>query len=154
MRWVAGLLIFLSGVLVLACSAFVGTPMHGKCRYLPTVQECQDAADHYIEDDCLRKCIRHLCVVDEPKCGDEEDIPLHCAIRKAEGDDVAGYVPLAQPNEQRSCTQPRENLSWCQVPLSPPCQQQNMVHELAHACGWHHRQGKGVPGNEGQVRCR
>jgi len=149
------LVVLCSTLWLVSCSVFVGTPMHGKCRYLPTVEDCKAAADQYIEDDCLRDCIRRLCVVGKAKCGDEEDIPLHCVTRKAEGYDVGGYVPEQSMSEPlRSCTQPREDIDWCQLPFTPPCQQMNMMHELAHACGWHHNEGKGVPGNNGQVKCR
>ena len=154
--WVAWFMMILSGaVLLVSCLAFVGTPMHGKCRYLPSVQECQDAANHYIEDECLLDCIRHLCVVGRPKCDADEDIPNYCTTHKpAPGKDVGGYVPEPLLYEVRSCTEPTENIDWCQLPLSPPCQSSNMVHELAHACGWHHNEGKGVPNNDGRTRCK
>jgi hypothetical protein len=125
--------------------------MHGKCRYLPTVQECQAAADQYITDKCLLDCIRHLCAEGTPKCDADEDIPRHCATRKTESEEAGGYVLDLYP---RSCKQPVDEINWCQLPLSPPCQQKNLLHELGHACGWQHFDGKGVPGNEGQVRCQ
>jgi hypothetical protein len=152
MRWVACFLLFLSSaVLLLSCSVFVGTPMHGKCRYLPTVEECQDAANQYITDECLRKCIRYLCAEGNPKCDADEDILLQCATSKTETEEEGGYVLDLYA---RSCTQPVDEVNWCQRPLTPPCQQQNIVHEFAHACGWRHKQGKGVPGNDGRVKCK
>jgi hypothetical protein len=131
--------------------------MQGPCRYMPTVEGCQATADRYIEDYCLRDCVRRLCALGKPKCDEDEPIRLHCATRKAEGKDVAGYVPpWTVDKAPRSCEQPEEEFGWCQLPLSPPCQELNMVHELAHACGWHHGEGKGVPGNndKGEIRCR
>src|SRR3954468_15131756 len=138
MRVVACFLLFLSSaVLVLSCSVFVGTPMQGNCRYLPSVEECHGAADRYITDDCLRTCIRRLCSVGKTIC--DAPVQLYCATRQAEGAEVGGYVPPPTAYEaSRSCTQPREEINWCQRPLTPPCQEQNMIHELAHACGWHH----------------
>jgi len=131
--------------------------MRGNCRYLPTVEECQAAADHYIEDECLRECVSHLCVVGRPKC--DEAIQLRCAIRKAEGKaesrEVGGYVPLPRPDEPpRTCKHPKEDMDWCELPRSPNCQAQFAVHEYAHDCGWHHEEGKGVPGNhKGEINC-
>ena len=154
MRGVVWFLLILSSAVLLVSCFPTGTPMHSNCRYLPSIEECQAAADQYITDDCLRKCIRRLCEVGKPKCGKDEDLPLHCATRKAEGDEVGGYVPEPLTYEERSCTQPREEVTWCEYPYTPPCQQQNIVHEYAHACGWRHKQGKGVPGNNGRVDCK
>src|SRR5262245_31481221 len=113
MRGVACLLLILSSaVLLLSCASMGGTPMQSNnCRYLPSVQECQAAADQYIEDECLLDCVRHLYAVGKVKCGEEQDIPQYCATRQAEGDEVGGYVPRPLPHERRSCTQPREGMS-------------------------------------------
>jgi hypothetical protein len=155
MRGVAWFLLVLSDAVLLVSCFPLGPPMHGNCRYMPTIKECQGAANRYITDDCLRKCIRRLCVVGKAKCGEDEDEPLRCATRKKEGDDVGGYVPPWKVGDPpRWCEQPREEFSWCEIPKSPPCQEKNMVHELAHACGWHHGDGQGVPGNDGHEKCR
>src|SRR5262245_1010004 len=126
MRGVACFLLFWSSaVALLSCSSMGGTPMRGNCRYLPTVEACQAAADRYITDTCLRDCVRHLCSVGKPKCGKDEDIPLHCATRKGE---AGGYVPPPLPNERRSCKQPKEEINWCELPYSSDCQAQMAVH--------------------------
>jgi len=152
MRWVACLLVFLSGVLVLSCSSLSGTPMHGDCRNIPSVEACQAVADRYIEDYCLRDCIRHLCSVGKPKC--DEGAELYCAGRQLQGSKLGGAVPKPSPDEApRSCKQPREEINWCDRPLSSECQAQVIVHEYAHACGWHEGDGKGVPANNGVIAC-
>src|SRR5262249_40209751 len=64
------------------------------------------------------------------------------------GGDTAGFVP---PGPQ-TCVEPKKAVHWCQIDEDPRCQELSMVHERAHACGWHHRDGKGVPGAaEGKV---
>lgn len=153
MRAIACLLLFLSSVvLLLSCSANGGIPMHGTCRNVPSVEECQAAADHYIQNFCLRDCIRHLCVVGRPRCG--EDVKLACATSKAHGKEIGGYVPLPEANEPpRSCKQPKEEFNWCELPRSSSCQAQMAVHEFAHDCDWHEGGGQGVPGNDGMLQC-
>jgi hypothetical protein len=42
---------------------------------------------------------------------------------------------------------------WCEEAAGADCRVSAMVHELAHSCGWEHREGKGVPANEGDVIC-
>jgi hypothetical protein len=137
---------------LLSCSLFSGTPMRTRknCRYVPSVEDCQAVADR-IEDLCLRDCVLHLCRVGEVVC--DTKTKLKCARRKTEekiGNEVGGWVPDDVP---RTCKVPKEEVNWCELPRSPPCQSQMMVHEYAHACGWHHKQGKGVPGDKGKFNC-
>ncbi len=42
-------------------------------------------------------------------------------------------------------------LACASVNGTPPCQAKMMVHELAHACGWRHGDGQGVPAHDGSV---
>lgn len=125
-------------------------PGSDRCRYLPTVEACQATAER-IEDYCLRDCVIHLCRVGKPLC--DKTVRLNCVVRTeahAQGE-VGGWV---DPGPQ-SCEQPAEEFSWCERPYSPHCQELSAVHELAHACGWHHKDGKGVPGDEdGVLKCR
>lgn len=135
---------------MVACASVNGTPMRGSadCRYVPSVEDCQAVADR-IEDYCLRTCVVHLCRRGRAVCN--EDIQLECVVRITENENgnIGGFVwEVAQ-----TCEVPREEVNWCQLPRSPPCQAKMMVHELAHACGWHHKGGQGVPGNEGMVQC-
>jgi hypothetical protein len=51
---------FLVVALVGAGCAHSGTPMHPSCRELPTVEECQAAAQ-VITHECLRKCVELQC---------------------------------------------------------------------------------------------
>jgi hypothetical protein len=159
MRWVAWFLLFLSGAVLLVSCASMGTPMHGTCRHMPTVEACQAAADKYITDDCLRNCVRHLCVEGTAKCGAEEEIPGYCALRQRADGVTGGYVPkpkqVGEENDPpRTCTLPRKKMDWCELDISPTCASQMMVHELSHACGWPEYGGKGVPGGiDGRYQC-
>lgn len=146
-------LLFVVGLFgLLSCASINGTPMRGSadCRYVPSVEDCQIIADR-IEDLCLRTCVVHLCRGDGRAVCDEA-VQVECVRRTnqhPEGDQVGGFVPEGP----QTCEVPAEEVHWCQVPHSPPCQAQIMVHELAHACGWHHGQGQGVPANNGKFRC-
>ena len=133
-----------------SCSVWLGTPMLGSCRYLPTVEECQATADR-IESYCLRSCVVHLCRVGKPRCN--KVVQLRCALPTFDPNgERGGWVLDDTPH---SCEQPKEEFSWCELPLSPRCQALTVVHELAHACGWHHGDGNGVPGDDdGRLECR
>lgn len=144
------LMLILGAISLFSCMAYNYTPMRGSenCRYVPSVEDCQAVADR-IEDFCLRTCVIHMCRGDaEISC--DEVVQVECVERAAKrGDDVGGFVARGP----QTCELPTEELNWCQLPRTPLCQARIMVHELAHACGWHHLDGKGVPGNEGSVRC-
>jgi hypothetical protein len=47
---------------------------------------------------------------------------------------------------------PVRETNWCEEPASRECRANAMVHELAHACGWRHRMGGGVPGDKGDLK--
>lgn len=114
------------------------------CRYLPSVEDCQAVADR-IEDLCLRTCVLHLCRRGRAVC--DEAHQVECVRRSNRH--VSGWVPEGP----QSCEIPVDEVSWYELPRSPPCQAK-MVHELAHACGWHHKDGQGVPGNDGRFNCQ
>lgn len=134
-----------------ACASMNGTPMRGSadCRYVPSVEDCQ-AVGERIEDLCLRTCVLHQCRRGRAVCG--EVVQVQCVVlSSAHPDDPTNaYVPEGP----QTCEMPADEVNWCQVPHSPPCQAKIMVHELAHACGWHHKEGKGVPADEGKFNCQ
>jgi hypothetical protein len=149
---IGAVLILLLGIISLfSCSTYNYTPMRGSedCRYVPSVEDCQAVADR-IEDFCLKSCVIRMCRGDANITCDDV-VQTECVERSAKHgkDDVGGFVRRGP----QTCEMPTEELNWCQLPRTPPCQARIMVHELAHACGWHHLDGKGVPGNEGSVRC-
>ena len=145
----------ISVVSFLSCSVFVGTPMlgHEHCHNLPTVEGCQETAASLIKDPCLLACIINQCRKAEPHCNATAVADCsRLSLKHPEGK-TGGYVP---PGPQ-TCERPGEEIYWCQLDQSPRCQEQSMVHELAHMCGWHHGDGQGVPGDEageGRFRCR
>ncbi len=142
-----GLLFAMTAVCVLSC--WEGTPMLGneRCRYMPTVEACQSTAASTITDFCLRNCVIEQCKRGQVVCGAE--VVAICAQRSVEQPEgeKGGYV-LPGP---QTCEMPKRYVDWCQVDQSPRCQELSMVHERAHACGWHHEQGKGVPGQRGRI---
>ncbi len=133
-----------------ACASMNGTPMRGSadCRYVPSVEDCQ-AVGERIEDLCLRTCVLHQCRRGRAVCG--EVAQIKCVQRS--GEKKAGGLGGFVYDVDQTCEMPREEVNWCELPRSPPCQAQMMVHELAHACGWHHFDGNGVPGNDGNLKC-
>ncbi|NOK21969.1 hypothetical protein [Corallococcus carmarthensis] len=132
-----------------ACAAAQapGTPMHAACRELPTIEECRAAA-RSITDECLRECVSLQCGGAKINCG--ADVKKECALRKGTGVSALGYV--WRPADA-GCQNPVSEVNWCEEPSSRECRAQAMVHELAHACGWKHRQGLGVPADDGDLRC-
>lgn len=48
---------------------------------------------------------------------------------------------------------PVKEVYWCEESLGEDCRVKAMIHELAHSCGWEHKQGMGVPANQGDVTC-
>jgi len=122
------------------------TPMRSStCTRLPSVEQCLGVS-WSITDDCLRKCVQAQCKGATVKCGDAYT-ELKC-IPKGNGR-VGGFVP---PRGQ-TCSIPWDEVNWCDLPLSSHCRARAMVHELAHTCGWHHKDGHGVPGDHGEDSC-
>jgi hypothetical protein len=131
-----------------------GTPMGSgsDCRELPTVEECRAVAG-MITHACLRKCVELQCAGVKVNCRSEE-IQRHCREQssEAEGATALGYVTRFS-DVPTSCDHPSREVNWCEQPTSHDCRAQAMVHELAHSCGWRHRQGFGVPGDDGRLLC-
>lgn len=143
-----GLLLAVSASCVLSC--IEGTPMLGaeRCRYMPTVEECQGAAASLITDKCLRDCVIDQCRRGQVVCGAE--VVAKCSeksLASPQNSKKGGYV---QEGPQ-TCEMPRGYVDWCQIDQSPRCQELSMVHERAHACGWRHNDGMGVPGDDGII---
>lgn len=117
------------------------------CQELPSVGECQATA-RAIEDECLRDCVLAKCTGIKIRC--DEVAKLFCPKGDYEGGRRAGFVFRGG----HTCEQPAEEMHWCEEPMPAHCRAQAMVHELAHACGWHHGDGFGVPGNKGRLACQ
>jgi hypothetical protein len=143
----------ISAMCVLSCSVFTSTPMlgHEHCRNLPSVEDCQGTASRLITDHCLRTCIIEKCSKAEPLC-DATAVAQCAELSRGHLQGQTGGFVLPGP---QTCRVPANEIFWCQIEQSPRCQEQSMVHELAHLCGWKHGEGQGVPGDDqGEFRCR
>ena len=147
-----GMWFLLSTVQLLSCAGMTGTPMPGgeSCRYVPTIDDCYRVAER-IQGSCLRDCVIGLCRDGVVIC--TESTQGQCSMRSSQhgnNDQVGGWVlPRGQ-----TCLSPVKEINWCEIDFTPECQAEAMVHELSHACGWHHGDGFGVPGNDGAYQCR
>lgn len=140
------------GIYAMGCAGrniLAETPMNTtNCTQLPTVEECRTAAE-VIDDDCLRECVMAQCAGVKVNCS--EVASRKCAVRREQkGQAVGGFVDI----EGQTCRIPKEEINWCQIPMSRPCRAKAMVHELAHSCGWLHRDGKNVPADNGSLQCK
>lgn len=130
-------------------NSLTGTPMNTTtCPELPTVEECRTAAG-VIEDDCLRECVLAQCAGAKVDCGDYTQKKCK-QLNQQQGATVGGYVTWTG----QTCQAPKNEIGWCQHPLSPPCRAKAMVHELAHSCSWSHGDGQNVPGEDGRLPCK
>jgi len=142
-----GRLVFAMSIVgVLSCSEIRGHSMKGgeKCLYMPTIEECQSAAASLITDECLRDCVIKHCKEGYAFCGEKVMATCSKLTREHPEGETGGYV---YPGTQ-TCERPKPYVNWCQIGQSPPCQALSMVHERAHACGWDHGDGMGVPGDD------
>ena len=115
---------------------------------LPTVEECREEAAR-IDDELLMSCIRRQC----------SGITVTCSEwsrqKCREESQLSSSAVLAFTLVPRSGTlyrfYPVKETHWCEDPASPECITKVVIHELAHSCGWNHRQGHNVPGNDPEL---
>jgi hypothetical protein len=126
-----------------------GTPMSSTCAEVPTVEECRAGAD-VITDERLWSCVKSQCTRIEVRCGVE--IRKECRKRSVEaGGTIMGYA--LQKQGLTYVYSPVKEVYWCEESSGEDCRVKAMIHELAHSCGWEHKEGMGVPANEGDVKC-
>ena len=126
-----------------------GTPMSSTCIELPTVEECRAGAE-VITDERLWDCVDQQCRRISVRCGAE--VRAECKRRSAQGNGaIMGYT--FQVQGETFFFSPMKEVYWCEEDAGPECRVKAMVHELAHSCGWEHKEGKGVPANEGDAIC-
>jgi len=128
-----------------------GTPMKTSCPAsveLPTVEECLEEASK-IDEELLMSCMRRQC----------RDITVTCSEwsrQKCKADSQRlGITVLAFTlttwRGMHHRFYPVEETHWCEDPASRGCIVKAVIHELAHSCGWDHRQGHNVPGNDPEL---
>lgn len=113
---------------------------------IPSVQECHEAAES-ISEELLRICVQGQCGNIQVKCS--ERTRLQCQ----EDNRIHGFTMLAytpSPNHYGTLNYffPIGETHWCEEPVSHECLIKALIHELAHSCGWEHRGGRNVPGND------
>jgi hypothetical protein len=139
--------------LITACAApsQLGTPMKTNCPpkvELPAVEECRDAAME-ITDELLRMCVLRQCKEIEVQCS--EAIRKRC---KELNSNASGKILLAYTFTAYGSLHlfyPAKETHWCEEPASHMCIVKSVIHELAHSCGWHHGEGRAVPGNDEHI---
>jgi len=136
----------LLGALAMTCAH--GTVMPSSCRHVPTIESCVWQAQIRITDQCLRDCVIAGCRGVRIDCTSLDTLET-CARPQSPGQRSGGFAaPIGH-----DCKSPGDEVSWCDLAVGERCRAIMMVHELAHNCGWRHKGGKGVPGNDGAFEC-
>ena len=116
------------------------------CKWLPVENEALDIAKK-ISDPCLSACVVKSVKEIHLKCG--EDVDQKCKQLSAQYKGNTSAYTYAG-----SCSDPERKTHWCSREVSPHCASETLVHETAHAGGWHHGDGKGVPNDSGRSICK
>jgi hypothetical protein len=132
-----------------------GTPMKTTCPStieLPSVEACSETA-MTIHDELLRMCVLRQCKQIHVVCSDESRKDCEEAKQEAEAT-VLAITKFSATELQLSYNgrlfrfYSKKEIEWCEVPATAECVAQAVIHELAHSCGWDHREGLGVPGDD------
>lgn len=134
------------GALAMTCAH--GTVMPSSCRNVPTIESCVWQAQIWITDQCLRDCVIAGCRGVRIDCSSLDTLET-CGKPKGPGKRSGGFAPPLG----HDCKSPGDEVSWCELALGERCRAIIMVHELAHTCGWRHKGGLGVPGDDGTFQC-
>jgi hypothetical protein len=112
---------------------------------LPSVEECLQEASA-LREELLRMCVRRQC----------RDITVTCSERSraqcqewSQGtrSTMLGFTLMTFHGTHHRFY-PVEEIHWCEEPASRECILKAVIHELAHSCGWDHKQGWNVPGDD------
>lgn len=147
-RWA---IVFCIGLGVVGCATATvlsETPMNTTCLEVPTVEECRTEAA-VIEDVCLRECVEAQCSGVKVVC-DPHNQQRCKELNEGRKGKIGGFVT----RKGQTCLKPKDEVAWCQLPMSRRCRAKAMVHELAHSCGWSHGDGSSVPGETGELPCK
>lgn len=153
-RWVPGMALLLGSLVwggcVIAAPAArpPGTPMKTSCPdsiELPTVEECHEEAAR-IDDELLMSCIRRQCSGITVTCS--EWSRQKCREQSLRYSSAVLAFTVVPRSGAPYRFYPVKETHWCEDPASRECITKVVIHELAHSCGWNHRQGHGVPGND------
>ena len=111
---------------------------------LPTIEECREEATK-ISDELLRMCMLRQCQDIEITCS--EWSRLECKEQTPPGGTLLAFTVMQYHGTLHSFY-PVKETHWCEISSSHECIVKAVVHEVAHSCGWDHRQGKSVPGDD------
>jgi hypothetical protein len=112
---------------------------------LPTVEECLEEASR-IDDELLMSCMRRQCRDITLTCGEWSRQKCKAQSQRL-GNTVLAFTLTAWKGTLHRFY-PVEEIHGCEEPASHGCIVKAVIHELAHSCGWDHRQGHNVPGDE------
>ncbi len=112
---------------------------------LPTVEECLEEADK-IDDELLMSCMRRQCRDIRVTCS--EWSRQKCKEERESPDSILLAFTLTTSQGVHHRFYPVKETHWCEEPASRGCIIKAVIHELAHSCGWNHKQGHNVPGND------
>jgi hypothetical protein len=115
----------------------------GDCKNVPSDYAALKDTANKITDSCLKNCVLNQLGSD-PNTGaylqcDAPDNPLRVKYCKGV---VGGFTNTGGT----SCDNPGTTAHWCDRNWNKFCIEDLLIHELAHSCGWQHKDGKGVPG--------
>jgi len=126
-----------------------GTPMKTSCPAsieLPTVEECVEAVSE-ITGELLGSCMRRQCHDITVSCGEWSRGRCQIENQRRPETSLLAFT-LVRYHGTLHAFFPVQETHWCEEPASHGCVVKAVVHELAHSCGWDHKQGQNVPGND------
>jgi hypothetical protein len=126
-----------------------GTLMKTSCPSsigLPTVEECVDATSE-ITSELLSSCMRQQCRNLTITCGEWSRSICRAENQSHAGSALIAFTVVTYYGTLHSFF-PVQETYWCEEPAAHSCVVKAVIHEIAHSCGWDHKQGHNVPGND------
>jgi hypothetical protein len=147
------MVVMLVPLIVFGCAAPIprhpGTQMKTSCPAsieLPTIEECVEAASG-ITGELLGSCVRRQCRDITVTCGEWSRSICKLESEARPGTNVLALTLITFQGTLHAFYPVKETY-WCEEPASHGCIVNAVIHELAHSCGWDHKEGQNVPGND------